>query len=145
MPRKKIYNTWNSVVRDLTAASTDGQLLQVQKIFSQWMSKPRSEPPPGFSDLQYLPGHTPDGYSQIFAYPFISALCTAIEHNHLAIVRYLLDHGLPINQLVLEYAFKIRPDGADYKARSIDIFQAFVDHGWDINCQWSAGFPSSLR
>ncbi|KAL9104756.1 MAG: hypothetical protein Q9187_008864 [Circinaria calcarea] len=145
MPRKKTYNTWDAVARDLTAASTAGQLLQVQNIFSQWTSKPRSEPPPGFSSLQYLPGHKPNGYDQFYTYPFLPALCTAIELNHVPIVRYLLDQGFPINQYVLEYAFKRRPEGADRNTRSTDVFRAFLDHGWDINRQWTASLPPSLR
>ncbi|KAL9111606.1 MAG: hypothetical protein Q9187_007899, partial [Circinaria calcarea] len=145
MPRKKIYNTWDAVARDLTAASTAGQLLQVQNILSQWRSKPRSEPPPGFSSLQYLPGHKPNGYDQCYTYPFLPALCTAIELNHVPVIRYLLDQGFPINQYVLEYAFKRRPEGADRNTRSTDVFQAFLDHGWDINQQWTASLPPSLR
>ena len=53
------------------------------------------------------------------------SLLEAARHEHPAVLSHLLDQGLSIDQDVIRTCAK--------KGQSIEIFQALLDHGWDIN------------
>ena len=76
--RRKPEQTKGSLLRTLTAASADGRLEEVQKLYYQWE---RMEDPRG-------------------------ALSAAIDNQHPVIVSYLLEQGLPIHRDDVSAAMK---------------------------------------
>jgi hypothetical protein len=66
----------------------------------------------------------------------LPALVAASINGHVPIVTYLLDHGAEILSAV--------PGLATNAALNVDlipVFQAYVDHGWDINSRSHKGSP----
>ena len=94
----------------LTAAAGTGDLATVSTILSRWSLQPSSEPASAPDD----PG----------LWPFPLVLYQAIEENQAQIVSYVLGLGLKLQRLAIERALDVG---------SIDVFQAFIDNGWDIN------------
>jgi len=107
----------DAMAEQLTAASTEGDLSQVQTLLSQRQAESST-----------LPGNV---HSQ--------ALTAAIENNHTTIVSYLLSQSFPIYSASLDAAVRIA-----LRTESPDIFQAFLDHGWDINKQRDHAHPGPL-
>lgn len=62
-----------------------------------------------------------------------AALTEAAENGHAEVVSFLLERGANITSAALR-------GGRD--SRSTSVFQAFLDHGWDINSMWWAGITS---
>ncbi len=62
-----------------------------------------------------------------------AALTEAAKNGHAEIVSFLLDRGANITDSVLR-------GGRDSKSTS--VFQALLDHGWDINSKWWTGITS---
>jgi hypothetical protein len=105
------------LINDLAEASFGGNLRKVQKLLQEWESMANQEPPRG------LP-------SDPFA-PFYNTLIEAVKNNHLGIVAFLLNYGFRCS----EYAVT-----AVIQSKSIELFQIFFDHGWDIN---ESGWPKN--
>ncbi|KAB5578354.1 ankyrin repeat-containing domain protein [Coniochaeta sp. 2T2.1] len=59
------------------------------------------------------------------------SLCAAATNGHVLIVEYLLEQGAPITQDLIV---------AVCRADRVNIFEAMLRHGWDIN-GWKAGIP----
>lgn len=59
------------------------------------------------------------------------SLCEAIRHGHAAIVSHLLEKGAKIADYAVVSAVR--------EATSTSVFQAMLDHGWDINSKWQKG------
>ncbi len=94
----------------LAAAAGTGDLATVREILTQWPLQPGSRPAPA--------PYSPD------LWPFGLVYYTAIEKNEPQIVSYVLGLGLKLERLAVERALDVE---------SLDIFQAFIDNGWDIN------------
>lgn len=62
-----------------------------------------------------------------------AALTEAAKNGHAEIVSFLLNRGGKITDSVLR-------GGRDSKSTS--VFQALLDHGWDINSKWWTGITS---
>ncbi len=58
------------------------------------------------------------------------SLLEAARHGHPAVFSYLLDQGLPIDQDVIR------------SAKSVENFQALLEHGWDMNSEVLLGTTS---
>lgn len=58
------------------------------------------------------------------------SLSEAASHGHPAIFSYLLDQGLPIDEHVIR------------SAKSVENFQALLEHGWDVNSKALLGTTS---
>ncbi|KAI9678754.1 MAG: hypothetical protein M1817_005811 [Caeruleum heppii] len=56
----------------------------------------------------------------------------AVVHGHASIVSFLLDHGAKISALTVVFAGR---------SKELAVFQAFLDHGWDINMKLLKGAP----
>ena len=52
------------------------------------------------------------------------SVIAAIENQHLDIVAFFLDQGFPIDAAASSAAARVG---------SVELYQTFVDHGWDIN------------
>lgn len=90
----------------LDAASSKGDLGQVQTIPQTWNSTPS------------LPHITPDDIGD--------ALGKAVLYGRLAVVKFLLEHGAPITSTTAVMATR------DDTPNVLAIFEAFVQHGWDV-------------
>ena len=93
-----------------------GDLNHVQALFHQYQF---AQPPPQAPLHQVLE----DSYGPIYQ---------AIIHGHAAIVSFLLDQGFSLTPRLVSHAV--------YDP-SIPIFEAFLQHGWDINAPTSSGGP----
>ena len=94
-----------------------GDLERVKDVFEQWKSKGYRSENPNYplEELQ-------------------SALYLAASSKHASIVSYLLSQGLYVGKEGLMVAVK---------AKSTDVFQAYLDNGWDINQNFGlAGGPA---
>ena len=105
--------------RILETAAGTGDLITVREILSQWPTQPSTEP----DDLPCGPKPSNMPYDQDL-WPFTLALHKAIEENRFQIVSYVLSCGLKPRSLTTLKALN---------TASIDIFQALLDHEWDIN------------
>ena len=94
----------------LAAAAGTGDLTTVREILPHWPLQPGSGPAPATD--------SPD------LWPFPLVLYRAIEKNQAQIVSYVLGLGLKLGRLAIEKALDVR---------SVDVFRAFIDNGWDIN------------
>lgn len=90
----------------LDAASPKGDLRQVQTILQTWNSTPS------------LPHPTPTDLGD--------AMRKAVLYGHLAVVKLLLAHGAPITATTATMATR------DDKPNVLAIFEAFLQHGWDV-------------
>ena len=106
----------------LETAARTGDLATITRILSQWPVQPGSKPAPP----QGCPG----------LWPFNLVIYTAIEKQHSQIVSYVLGLGLKMERLAIEMALEGDP--------SSDIFQAFIDNGWDINAPLGEVEPPTL-
>ncbi len=59
--------------------------------------------------------------------------CEAARHGHPAVFSHLLDQGLIIDDEVIKSA---------KEGQSVEIFQALLEHGWDINSRILSGTTS---
>lgn len=92
------------------AAARTGDLATISEILQQWPLQPGSMPAPA--------PNIPD------LWPFPLVMYTAIEEEKPQIVSYVLGLGLKLGRLAIERALDVM---------SVDIFQAFIDSGWDRN------------
>jgi hypothetical protein len=56
------------------------------------------------------------------------SLIQAAKNGRGEVVRFLLDEGVPVESTATKLA---KRDGED--DQSVEVFQAFKDHGWDVN------------
>ena len=61
------------------------------------------------------------------------SLLEAARHGHSAVFSYLLDQGLTIDDDVMK---------SMQRGQSVEVFQALLDHGWDINSKILLGVTS---
>lgn len=61
------------------------------------------------------------------------SLCEAARHGHPFLFSYLLEQGLSIDNEVIR---------STKEGQSVQIFQALLDHGWDINSKVLGGTTS---
>ena len=61
------------------------------------------------------------------------SLCEAARHGHRAVFSHLLDQGLSIDNDLIN-SLK--------EGQSVEVFQALLDHGWDINSKVLGGTTS---
>ena len=59
--------------------------------------------------------------------------CEAARHGHPAVFSHLLDQGLSIDDEVIRSA---------KEGQSVEIFQALLEHGWNINSKVIGGTTS---
>ena len=89
-----------------------------------------------FSQLSTISGPlSVNGNDDPLYYPLIFALHAAIENNQPRAVSFLLDHYHPIRRPDVEKAIKVQSE---------EIFQVFLDHGWDINEPLGGNEPPAL-
>lgn len=69
------------------------------------------------------------------SWPFNMVLDTAIEERKPQVVSCVLNYGLTIGVASVHLALD---------AESSDVFQAFVDSGWDINAPLGRAYPPPL-
>ena len=105
----------------LTAAAGTGDLTTVSEILSHWPLQPGSETVPAMHNIGL--------------WPFPLVLYRAIEENQAQIVSYVLGLGLKLERLAIERALDVG---------SIDVFQAFIDNGWEINAPLGELEPPAL-
>lgn len=96
--------------RDMEAASASGDLTQVKALLKQWHAA--GEPVP------------PDEYCCNPEDPFSRSMFAAIENQCLDVIACFLDEGFAISATGSATASKVG---------SVDVYQTFLDHGWDIN------------
>ena len=102
----------------LEQAVETGDLTSVSTILSKWSTQPHMIP-------GYLTAPEPGSTAHVKAiWPFNFVLYHALDHKEVEIVRFVLDCGLEIS--LPEVCLFVR-------SRSIDILEALLDHGWDIN------------
>ncbi len=95
---------------DMEAASASGDLIQVKALLEQWHAAGKRVPPDGFCC-------DPED-------PFPMSMIAAIKNQRLDVIACLLDEGFPICAA---------GSAAASKVGSVDVYQTFLDHGWDIN------------
>lgn len=102
-------------VERLKEASASGNLADAKDIFSQWLAMPTSQ--------------------RIEIGSFVAALTAAVENSHVHVASYLLSQGVPGLASLFVTAIE---------ARSYEMLQTFLDHGWDINEPIKMGCPPPL-
>ena len=107
----------NSLVTDMEAACSSGNLIQVKALLEKWYAA--GKPIPEHMDLSGP--HNP------------FSMVTAIENKRLEVIAYLMDEGFPIEAVEASAAARVG---------SVDIYQTFLDHGWNINGVPYGGAPS---
>lgn len=95
-----------STANDLQDASTAGNIERVREVIDTWRSDPSLEDPT-MEDMG-------------------RALILAAQNAHGKVVQFLLDQGVPVGQMAPKLAAREGPG-------AVDVFQAFLDHGWDVN------------
>ena len=105
------YSPKHPRLRKMKEACTRGSLSRVQRLVEEWLAMPTPDLPPG-----------PIGYEIGALEPVFHH---AIRKSKGAIVSYLMDEGILMSVPALD-------DALEYKA-SVEVFQAFLDHGWNIN------------
>lgn len=96
----------NSARNDLQDASRDGDVQRIHEIVQAWRSDPSLK----------------DSTSEDMG----MALILAAINAHPEAVQFLLDEGVPVGLMAPKLAAR---EGRG----AIEVFQAFLDHGWDIN------------
>lgn len=97
---------FRSAGNDLKDASKAGSVERVRKVLQAWRADPSLDNPTT-KDMEM---------------PMILAAQKAKSK----VVRFFLDEGVPVSQTVIKRADKEEDE-------AVDVFQAFLDHGWDIN------------
>ena len=110
----------------LKEAVNADQQTTINDILNEWPVQP-SDVPATLS--RATPSHTAPRW------PFYMTLYEAIEQQKTVIVSYLLDRGVEIDEDAISSAIQ---------AGSIDNFQAFLDHGWNINTPVGGSKPPAL-
>ena len=93
------------ILAELCEASSANDLERVKTLVEQWQTTP----------LQPAWERT---------HPLEAAACAAATSKSATIVSHLLDQGLHISGNIVEAAIG---------AKSTDVLQVLLDHGWDIN------------
>jgi len=70
------------------------------------------------------------------AHDLRTGLTFAIERNHLNMVRYLLERGVPVDGYVVRVALQ---------ARSIPVLEMLREFGWDVNMKLGEIALTALR
>ncbi len=107
------------------AVKTDQQVT-INEILNAWPVQPSDVPA---TLTRATSSHT------VQLWPFYVTLYEAIEQQKTVIVSYLLDCGVAIDEDAISSAIQ---------AGSIDNFQAFLDHGWNINTPVGVSKPPAL-
>ena len=94
----------------MEASSAAGDLTRVKALLEQWHAAGRRVP---LDNPLCEPNN-----------PFPMSMIAAIENQHLDIIACFLDEGFPINT---------GASAAASKVGSVEMYQTFLDHGWDIN------------
>jgi hypothetical protein len=82
------------------------------------------------------------GLPEIKGMEFEEALIAAVEHRHVDVVRYLLNHkGVQVTPRLIRAPANFRRIHDNDVAVTGAILQAFLDHGWDINSRSDTGAP----
>ncbi|RTE85065.1 hypothetical protein BHE90_000398 [Fusarium euwallaceae] len=97
---------FRSAVNDLKDASKVGDVERVREVVHAWRADPSLENP----------------ITKDMDMPMISAAQNAKSE----VVRFFLDEGVPVSPTAIKLA-------ATEKDGAVGVFQAFLDHGWDIN------------
>lgn len=97
---------FRSARNDFKDASKAGDVELVRKVVLAWRADPSLENPT----------------TEDMDMPMILAAQNAKSE----VVRFFLDEGVPVSPTVIKLAAK---EGDE----AVDVFQAFLDHGWDIN------------
>ena len=98
---------------ELLTAAQSGDNSQVQTLVEQWRAK--------FSPSELTATH--------LRQPLVESLVA----NQARVVSYLLDQGAELDSHLVTLA--------PVEETSTDMFQVFLDHGWDINSITSNGAP----
>ena len=106
-------------IEQVTNASAAGQLNEVHRLLSKYISMQLPDVETGQIDLRL----------------FSPALSAAVTNHHKTIVSYLLFMRLPLTCL---------PTTEAIRTKSSSIFQTFLDYGWDINEPMSRITPPAL-
>ncbi len=109
------------IAQILMAALDSGDIATIKQTLDQWPSQPDAE-------------HNSEDYEENL-WPFKLVLSGAIETHNSDIVSSVLDSGLKIELYAVLGALK---------TQSIGVFQAFVDHRWDINWPLGETMPPAL-
>ncbi len=105
----------------LMTALDSGDFATINQILDRWPSQPEA----GHSSGDYEPS----------LWPFKLVLSGAIEKDNIQLVSFVLDSGLKVELYAVMRALDIE---------SIGIFEAFINHGWDINEPLGETQPPSL-
>lgn len=97
---------FRSAMNDLQVASKAGNVDEVRRVIQEWTADPSLDNPT-FDDL---------------AMPLILAAQNAKPQA----VRFLLEYGVPVSKTAVKLA-------ARNKQGSVEVFQAFLDYGWDMH------------
>ncbi|RSL41925.1 hypothetical protein CEP54_015667 [Fusarium duplospermum] len=100
---------FRSAGNDLKDASKAGNLKRVREVVKAWRADP-SLKNPTIKDMDM---------------PMI----LAAQNAKAEVVRFFLDEGVPVSPT----AIKLAARESWRRSGSVDVFQAFLDHGWDIN------------
>ena len=107
--------------QDLTIAVETGDVAAVIAILNLWPHKPNAGMISGDHDREL--------------WPFKLVLSGAISKRNIRLVSLALDSGMKVEVYAVMMALDIE---------SIEVFQAFIDHGWDINMPLSETQPPLL-
>ncbi len=113
--------TDESIAETLTACIDSGDVPTIRQILEQWPLQPNS--------------NSVSGNNEQRLWPFKLVLSKAIEKANIQLVAYVLDLGLKVEMYAVMGALDIM---------SIEVFQAFIDHGWNINQPLWQSIPPAL-
>jgi ankyrin repeat protein len=103
------------LLRAIEEASATGNLQEVKALFQRWSTIRATSLELGESIPPEIDEHLE------------TALSEAAKNGHAAVVSYLLDQGIKITNSVMTGV---------KEGKSESVFQALLDHGWDINSKW---------
>ncbi|EON66585.1 hypothetical protein W97_05831 [Coniosporium apollinis CBS 100218] len=109
----------------MECASAEGDLQEVMALLKQWSTATAK----GATDGDSSQRETDENLKNALQTPLVEAA----KNGHAALVSFLLDQGAGIMDNVLSGA---------KESKSTSIYQALLDHGWDINAKWWMGITS---
>ncbi len=113
--------TGQQTAQILMTALDSGDFATINKILDRWPSHPEAE----HSSGDYEPS----------LWPFKLVLSGAIEKDNIQLISFVLDSGLKVELYAVMWALDIE---------SIGVFEAFINHGRDINEPLGETQPPSL-
>jgi hypothetical protein len=123
-----ICSHWTSATTKSLETGSLGILTEIRGILTPkwWTKEPADEP---VEDEDDFPQETRERMKKAMQ----TALLPAVRYGHVLLASFLLEQGAEVTEDVVTYA---------HLKGSCDVFQAMLDHGWNINTKLSYGQTS---